>query len=201
MRFKPALPSGQVLQLAGVSALFGWVIGLALSFTPAWHIVELKVFDLLTVAKPPKQSLPISIVGIDEASFTQLGLRWPWPREVHAQLVDRLAKAGAAVIAFDVLFTEESTPADDDALARAIKAAGNVVLAADSEYHETASVKGWLRVDPIPKLTMAGATTGLLTVELDDDTIVRQVPDADDAFWRQTIKTLIRARPNMIQEP
>ena len=197
----PDLPAPQVLRLAGLSTLLGWIFALGLAFVPIWNIVELKVFDLITVMSPPKQSLPITVVGIDEASFTQLGLRWPWSRKVHAELVDRLAKAGAAVIAFDVLFTEESTPEDDADFARAIKAAGSVVLAADDAYHETASVRGWLRVDPIQQLTLAGATTGLLKVQLDDDSMVRQVPDAEDAFWRQSIKTLIRTRPNMIQEP
>ena len=48
---------------------------------------------------------PVVIVDIDERSLKQLG-QWPWPRTVVAQLVDRLREAGAAVIAFDVLFSE-----------------------------------------------------------------------------------------------
>ena len=48
---------------------------------------------------------PVVIVDIDEHSLEQIG-QWPWPRTVLAQLVDKLGKAGAAVIAFDVLFSE-----------------------------------------------------------------------------------------------
>ncbi|MES2634686.1 MAG: adenylate/guanylate cyclase domain-containing protein [Pseudomonadota bacterium] len=202
MLIKAVNPGKQAIRLAVFSVLIGWVVGMALAFFPVWHVVELKVYDLFTVASPPKQSLPITIVGIDEASFTQMGQRWPWPRETHAKLVDKLTKAGAAVIAFDVLFSEKSsTPGDDEVFAAAIKAAGNVVLGADHAYHETASVRQWLRMDPIPEFTMAGATTGLVTAQLDPDAVVRQVPEAEDAFWRQSIKTLIRARPNMVQEP
>ncbi|MBC7601723.1 MAG: CHASE2 domain-containing protein, partial [Ramlibacter sp.] len=157
-------PDKQAFKFAGLSALLGWLLGLVLSTVPAWQIVELKVFDLFTIAAPPQQSLPITIIGIDEASFTQLDKRWPWPRDIHARLVDKRSKAGAAVIAFDVLFPETATPQEDDAFAAAIKSAGNVVLAADFAYHETASIRQWMRVDPTPELTKAGATTALASI-------------------------------------
>src|SRR5882724_4385053 len=48
---------------------------------------------------------PVRIIDIDEASLAQIG-QWPWPRDILAQLVDRLSEAGAAAIAFDVLFAE-----------------------------------------------------------------------------------------------
>src|SRR3989338_10312642 len=158
--------------------------------------MEQKVFDVLTVFTAPKKStLPITIIGIDEASFTQLGVRWPWPRTMHAQLVDRLAQSGAAVIAFDVLFPEPSSIADDEAFAHSITAAGNVMLAADNVYHETDVSRQWLRMDPVATFTLAGATTGLATMTLDGDTIARRMADADDAFWREAIRTLLHSRP------
>jgi adenylate cyclase len=50
-----------------------------------------------------------------------------WPRRLHAALIDTLSAAGAAGIAFDIMFEE---PRDDDPiLAAAIAAAGNVILA------------------------------------------------------------------------
>lgn len=48
---------------------------------------------------------PVRIVDIDEESLARLG-QWPWPRTLLAQLVERLASAGATVIAFDVVFAE-----------------------------------------------------------------------------------------------
>ncbi len=48
---------------------------------------------------------PVRIVDIDEAALEAYG-QWPWPRTVVAQLVEKLTKAGAAVIAFDVIFAE-----------------------------------------------------------------------------------------------
>ena len=52
---------------------------------------------------PP--DLPVRIVDIDEASLAEYG-QWPWPRNIVAKLVDKLAEKGAAAIAFDVVFAE-----------------------------------------------------------------------------------------------
>ena len=48
---------------------------------------------------------PVRIVDIDDASLKIVG-QWPWSRTVMAQLNDRLAAAGAAVVAYDIMFSE-----------------------------------------------------------------------------------------------
>lgn len=199
---KIELPNRQTFKLATFSVLLAWVLCCGLLFVPAWQAMELKAFDLLSVVTAPKKSsLPITIIGIDEASFTQLGKRWPWPRDMHAKLVDRLAKSGAAVIAFDVMFPEPATKEEDDAFAKAISEAGNVVLTSDHAYQETALTRVWMRMDPTMQLTQAGAVAGLATMTLDRDTVARKMSDADDAFWREAIRMLVRTRPGSIEEP
>ena len=47
----------------------------------------------------------IAVIAIDDQSIENLG-RWPWPRELHAQLIDRLSRAGAKVIGNTVLYSE-----------------------------------------------------------------------------------------------
>jgi adenylate cyclase len=47
----------------------------------------------------------VQVVDIDEASLAKIG-QWPWPRSKLAELVDGLREAGAAAIAFDVMFAE-----------------------------------------------------------------------------------------------
>ena len=72
-------------------------------------VVELRNewFDGLQRLSPREaQTLPVRVVDIDEASLAALG-QWPWPRDLHADLVSRLWDLGAAVIAFDVLFAED----------------------------------------------------------------------------------------------
>ncbi len=62
---------------------------------------------------------------IPEFSLMQEG--WPWPRSVHAALLEKLMKAGARVVAFDLLFPE---PGRGDAeFSEALKRfAGNAVI-------------------------------------------------------------------------
>ncbi len=76
----------------------------------------------------------VVVVGIDRESSRVLEVPnrpEQWPRHLHARLVDRLAAAGARVIAFDVLFSKERDPEDDRALAAAVQKAGNVLLVED----------------------------------------------------------------------
>src|SRR5512141_3141868 len=135
---RAALANGFARTLAvaiGVAAL-----AMALQWARLWSMADELVFDAFTIAAVPRaQGLsPVVVVGIDEPSFSEIGLRWPWPRELHARLAEELSRAGAAVVAFDVLFSEPSTPAADGALARAIRDTGRVVLASDLVYQETA---------------------------------------------------------------
>jgi adenylate cyclase len=53
----------------------------------------------------PYLEVPVRIVDVDEASLQRLG-QWPWPRSKIAELLNSLGAAGAAVVGFDVLFSE-----------------------------------------------------------------------------------------------
>jgi len=61
----------------------------------------------MTMPRAPERR--IVIVDIDEKSLGELG-RWPWSRNLMAQLVDRLfERQGVALLAFDVVFAERDT--------------------------------------------------------------------------------------------
>ena len=180
-------------------AIVAWALLFLASFSSQWQLLENKGFDLLSVYTAPMQStLPITIVGIDEPSFAEIGLRWPWPRGLHAELVDKLRQAGAAVIAFDLIMDVASTPDQDSQLADAIKKSGNVVLAADWVFQETTYARQWLRVDPLNEFIQAGASGGLATMTLDGDMIIRQLPHNRDAFWRVILDKFDQARPGLL---
>jgi adenylate cyclase len=186
------------VSIAGACALLG--------LSDAWRRLELKGFDALTVATAPNASrFPITIVGIDEASFAALKLQWPWPRGLHAKLLDELRAAGASVVAFDMQLSEpdRNGPAEDAALARAIRAHGNVVLASDLQYVETDHARQWKRVDPIAVFRDAGAAGGFARIPIDRDQVVRAMPYREaDAFWRQVALGLLRVHPEVrIAEP
>jgi adenylate cyclase len=71
------------------------------------QIVRERVFDLYQRADPPTlgAEVPVRIIDVDDASLAALG-QWPWPRTLLADMVNTLRDAGAAVIAFDMLFPE-----------------------------------------------------------------------------------------------
>ena len=192
----PALAWRTVAAIAAcVAALFG-----ALSFTGAWRSLELEGFDGMSRATAPRAStVPITIVGIDEPSLGQLGHQWPWPRSYYAKLIDQLSKSGALLIAMDIVFSEPSTPAEDKALADAIRRAGNVIVVSGREFRQTAHSQQWIRIDPLPMFTEAGATNGFYAVYFDtEDQVVRQMPKDDDTFWREILRRAAKKIPDLL---
>lgn len=64
------------------------------------------VFDSYQRAHPrPYQDAAVRIVDIDDETIRRLG-QWPWPRTDVARLTDALTDAGAAAIAFDIVYSE-----------------------------------------------------------------------------------------------
>lgn len=182
-----------------IQTVLVWAVFALLSQTAVGRRLELLGFDFLTVMTTPASiDAPIVIVGIDEPSFAELDRQWPWPRGIHADLVDRLKEAGAKAIAFDVLFAEPAGEEGDRRLAEAIRRAGNVVLASDLVYQEAGQFQMAMQVEPIPLLREAGARSGLASITIDSDLVVRAIPQHPDAFWRQILLTYMRdnARPD-----
>jgi adenylate cyclase len=160
-----------------------------LSFTPQWRQLEFKTFDAYTAlaARGPGDT-PVVIVAIDEPSFRELGLHWPFPRRTHAELIERAASDGALVIAFDLLFAEATNAADDGRMADAIRRAPNVVLAKTREKSQTSVSREWTLVEPLPELVEAGAHTGEVGVDPDADFVVRMMPSFADSFDREIVR-------------
>lgn len=83
----------------------------------------------------PKPSPKVVIVDIDERSLAALSPeygRWPWPRNVLADGLDRMKEAGAKVVLFNVLFSDpdRSNPDADSAMAVAAELTPNAVFPA-----------------------------------------------------------------------
>lgn len=123
----------------------------------------------------------VIIVAIDELSFKQINVRWPWPRTLHATLVDRLRVAGAAAIAFDIIFPEKSSEQSEDTIfAEAIKKAGNVVLAANLAITGRQGYETYFVEEPIPALASAAAAVGMVNFYPDGDGSVRMASNLID---------------------
>lgn len=62
---------------------------------------------------PRAGSEQVALLTVDEKAVKTVG-RWPWPREIIGQAIDRAVEMGAKVIAFDMVFSEPT----DNAVAR-----------------------------------------------------------------------------------
>jgi adenylate cyclase len=62
----------------------------------------------------------VTIVAVDEKSLQEVG-RWPWPRSVQAELIDRIHAAGPRAIGLDLFFSESETARSDARLADALR--------------------------------------------------------------------------------
>lgn len=114
----------------------------------------------------------IVIVAIDQHSLDQLG-RWPWPRHLYAELLQKLASYGPKVITLDIIFAEPDNraPHNDVVLAEAIRNNGPVVLPILLEKaSKLASLRETL---PLDKFCVASAGLGHVDTELDSDGIAR----------------------------
>jgi serine/threonine-protein kinase len=75
--------------------------------------LERKAYDLGVLASSRTPSDKIAVIAIDEQSIANLG-RWPWPREIHAQMIDILAAGHAKVIGHTAFFFEPQVDAGLD---------------------------------------------------------------------------------------
>ncbi len=121
----------------------------------------------------------IVIVGIDETSFQAMEMQWPWPREVHGELVNQISKFNPKSIVFDVVFSEPSNEISDNHFAEAISNAKKVVLASDLSVREGQFISGTVETRPLELFEKAGAFVGLAGVEADVDMVVRHFPQFD----------------------
>ncbi|HWD22160.1 MAG TPA: serine/threonine-protein kinase [Burkholderiales bacterium] len=84
------------------------VVIVVLAFSRASDLIpslERKAYDLGVVATSRQPLERIAVIAIDEASLENIG-RWPWSREILANMTDKLAAAKAKVIGNTVLFSE-----------------------------------------------------------------------------------------------
>jgi CHASE2 domain-containing sensor protein len=83
------------------------------------------------------------VVAIDDKTFDDLGEPWPFPRRYHGRAIDRLRADGAKAIVYDVQFTEQTTPREDNALIEAVGRARHVILAtAETDERGNSNVLG-----------------------------------------------------------
>jgi PAS domain S-box-containing protein len=166
-----------LLLAAGVALL-----GLALKNNFASTSYDL-LHSLAGVQSAATADSPVVIVYLDLASFLHehQDPAQPWPRELHAQLLRRLTRAGAKTVVFDIVFGNAGpSPEADKSFAAAIRENGRVILAA--EFNSTTVAPddqhNWARFSKVEPLyapfVEAAAVHGIASQGIDDDNVVRR---------------------------
>jgi len=178
-----------LIEWAGIGCL-GIVVILLSSLGRLSASVDHLVYDRFLSLHTQPLLRDIVVLEIDNASIAQLG-RWPWPRSVHAKLLEQIASAKPAAVIYDVLFTEPNP--QDAELARAIALSPTylpVLLSApDSAGRRTV-------VEPAGPLAHAAAGLGHINLEVDSDGIVRSVAQYEgdaDSRWPQLMVPVAEA--------
>lgn len=181
--YKPARHNVQKFALGLAAMLTSVALVWVVSLGRTWNTAEFRTFDWFTAWSAPQQSdLPLVVIAIDEASFEELDMAWPFPRSLHGKLIERARQDGAKAVVFDVIFSEPSTPEQDMAFSDSIRGDMPVVLASTVERQVAGSHVLWSEVLPLELLQSAGAITGQAGVNPDDDFVVRRFEWSNQAL-------------------
>jgi len=142
--------------------------------------IQVKLVDNLYGGKTALKD--IIIVSIDDKSLQEIG-RWPWDRNVTAELFPKLK--GARIIGVDVGFYEKQDKEKDSILAREIKDAGNVVLVVEE------SEKGTLI--PISPIKESAEGFGYANVLSDKDAVTRAIATKSSKIYEPFSFAVARA--------
>ncbi len=129
--------------------------------------------DVLFKVRYASEPRPISagkilVVAIDDESSFRLGLRWPWPRTVFADILKELTLKKAAVVGLNFTFTglEDGKEGSTVALAEAAREHGRVVVGSTLDQEK-------LLKPATPQLD-AHVGYGYLEKIVDDDFVIRR---------------------------
>ena len=156
---------------------------------------RLKFYDYLMLDKP-KQSEQIVVVNIGEKAIEKYG-QWPFPREVHAKIIDEIYSRGAGLVGSTVLMPDRDRFGTDSVLAGMLAQAPVVLSQTVSTDCADGHVTNLRRtgvavigdgeatqflpqypcvLSNVPVLQEAAAGVGITSTLPESDGVVRRVP-------------------------
>ncbi len=152
--------------------------------------LELRSIDARFSLRPTERPTEIVVVAVDDVTFSDFkNVQWPFPRSTHATVTDRLRRAGAAQIVFDIQFTEASRrPEEDLALFDALGRAGGGVLAT-SESNDRGETRVLGGDDNLRLIDSVAASS---TLPDEDEGVVRRFMHDNDGL--RTLAVAVAAR-------
>jgi adenylate cyclase len=156
-------------------------IGTVVTGVCAWGLVADRLDGVQNVWEDRLQpglasSVDVVVVGIDSPTLIATQEAWPWPRDLHAELLDRIGDGDPAVVLYDVLFADRGR--GDSAL---VDAMGRTPTVLPTSLTLTAGEDGppriVNRVTPTAPLAAAAAGLGHANINRAGDTgVVRTLP-------------------------
>jgi len=134
-------------------ALWGFLIGLTaaglfltLRGVGALTSLEYKTYDWrmqVTRHAEPGSGENVALLYVDEPSLVtmkEMGISWPWPRELYASAAEFAKRGGAKAVVFDLFFSEDSSYGlgDDESFAAGVKEGPPAYFVIFASKHESA---------------------------------------------------------------
>lgn len=171
-------PRAALLLAVGLASV---AVALALAAAGALDRAELRSYDLRLELRGDRQApADVVIAAIDDRTLSELGVR-QISRADHARLIERVAAARPRLIAYDVFFTEKTTPGQDRALVRSLQAAErrSQILLGAAKLREPATVPTLFL--PPRRLRAIGVDVASLIITADEDGTFRRIDYAHEA--------------------
>ena len=137
--------------------------------------IDLKVYDHVMSRARATPSPDILVVGIDQRSLEALG-PWPWPRSVHAQLLERLAPMEPEGVLLDLfLDTPSEDPEQDRLLAQAMARVPVYLPLHFTGPGNTAPDDAPGFQEPLPEFVRSAKALGHVNITRDGDAVARRM--------------------------
>ncbi|MFA6807976.1 MAG: CHASE2 domain-containing protein [Eubacteriales bacterium] len=158
-----------------IALAISWLV-IFLFIFDSFYFIENPLSDKLT-DKARSVDPRIKILAIDDESLEKIG-EWPWPRDLVAETIEKIASNGAVAVWPDILYTEKSlNPAEDEALSKVVEKYDNVYLPAYFEFNALQNSNKDLEHEYMkwPVVNIPDERVGHINVLPDKDSVVRDV--------------------------
>ena len=119
---KKEIINGSIIVIASI------ILALLFSFSPAGKLIDLKLYDILSMIKPkPKEWNKILYVNIDDQTIDLLG-NWPLPRYRIADGISILKEFGADKILLDIEYIDPAPKVLNQDVYKQISESGNTSI-------------------------------------------------------------------------
>lgn len=162
---------------SALGAALAVLCGLLLAWSSLGDAWENASYDYLFRFGSRGVTNQVSLILMDNAAFDEFHQPrgQPWDRALHAQLLNRLADDGCALVVMDSFFRGPRDAASDDALAAAMRRQKHLLLMAEQSEITHPALTGVEPVLPYAKfLNAAGTNWGVAWLNPDLDGIVRR---------------------------